>query len=124
MMAILTGTTMAGEAQPPLIRQPIALGGDGCFRYTGNAVQFAGRFPAGRYVEVTMKTLGGDGLPVPAGEELRSPFMDAPEYRTPDAAYWFGPLPESRRYTIGFVPRAAFGSVVQVTVCSRETPPK
>lgn len=111
------------EARPP-IRQAFKLApDDGCFHYQGNATEFAGRFRAGSYVSVTMHTLDEAGQPLPASDEQRIPVMDAPDFRVPGPASWFGPLPASRPYTISFMPTAAFGYSGRVTICGRRSPP-
>ncbi len=118
------GVAARPETPAPIVRQAFRLSPtDGCFRYTGDAVEFVGRLRAGSYISVVMQTQGDDRQPVPADEEQRVPNMDAPEYKTPDKAFWFGPLPQSRRYTIGFGPTAAFGYTGRVTICGRTAAP-
>ncbi|MGY5780300.1 hypothetical protein [Rhizobium sp. LEGMi135b] len=113
------------EPRPPVVRQTVTLApADGCFHYMGNAVEFIGRFRAGSYVSVTMHTLDDRGQPVPAGDEQRIPVMDAPDYRFPGPASWFGPLPTGRTYTISFMPTAAFGYSGRVTICGRMMTPR
>ncbi|NTF65758.1 hypothetical protein [Rhizobium rhizogenes] len=58
------------------------------------------------------------------GDEQRIPVMDAPEYRTADPASWFGPLPASRAYSIGFMPSFAHDSPDRVVICGRVSPPE
>ncbi|KAA6490843.1 hypothetical protein DXT98_01395 [Agrobacterium sp. ICMP 7243] len=123
---LLAAPTVAQtETQPPILRQTFKLNPeDGCFRYTGKAFEFTGRFRAGAYVSVTATTLNEAGQPAPAGDEQRIPIMDAPEYRTADPASWFGPLPASRMYSIGFMPSFTHGSPGQVVICGRVSAPE
>ncbi|RFB90336.1 hypothetical protein B5K11_19985 [Rhizobium leguminosarum bv. trifolii] len=97
---------------------------DGCYRYSGDAVEFVGRFKVGSYIGVTMNTLDANGLPSPADREERIPAMDAPEFQTAAPGSWFGPLPQSKDYVITFMPRAAFGSLALVTICGRAAVPQ
>lgn len=100
------------RAHPVPTRQAFKLDAEtGCFRYTGKAAEFVGRFKRGSYVSVTMDN------------PERIPFMDAPEFKTPDPASWFGPLPESRDYSIGYTPAMLFGTPGTVTICGRTFPP-
>ncbi|WP_454700903.1 hypothetical protein [Agrobacterium burrii] len=85
--------------------------GSGCFRYQGTAAEFVGRFRRGSYVTVTMD------------DPERIPFMDAPEYIAPGSLTWYGPLPASRDYSIGFMPALLFGSPGKVVICGTTTPP-
>jgi hypothetical protein len=96
---------------------------DGCFRYTGKAVEFVGRFNVGSYVSVVMNSLDDAGRPSAAGEEVRIPVIDAPTYGSAAPGYWFGPLPKSRSYSTSFMPTAAFGSIGKVVICERVSPP-
>ncbi|MGO6982543.1 hypothetical protein [Rhizobium leguminosarum] len=113
---------VVGKLPPPSV---IKLNpADGCYRYSGDAVRFAGHFKTGSYIGVTMNTLDANGLPSPPDKEERIPTADIPEFRTDASGSWFGPLPQSKTYGITFMPRAAFGSTAVVTICSRTTPPK
>ncbi|WP_105384350.1 hypothetical protein [Neorhizobium alkalisoli] len=99
-------------AHPMPTRQVFKLDAEtGCFRYTGKAAEFVGRFKRGSYVSVTMDN------------PERIPLMDAPEFKTPDPASWFGPLLESRNYSIGYLPAMLFGTPGTVTICGRTFPP-
>ncbi|NEI65008.1 hypothetical protein [Rhizobium leguminosarum] len=110
---------------PPMRPQTFKLNSDdGCYRYIGDAVEFVGRFKAGSYIGVTMNTLDPNGLPSPPDKEERIPATDAPEFTTDASGFWFGPVPQSKEYTITFIPRAAFGSAAVVAICGRMTPPK
>lgn len=123
--ATLPATAQDEPRHPPITRQVFKLNpDDGCFRYAGTAVEFTGRFLAGAYVRVAMSTLDATGQPVPAADEQRIPSMDAPEFKTADPASWFGPLRESRAYSIGFTPSAAFGHPGRVVICGRTSPPE
>jgi hypothetical protein len=129
MMSLLLawpGAIQAQEEAPPPIRpQMFKLNpNDGCYRYTGDAVEFVGRFKTGSYIGVTMNTLDANGLPLPPNKEERIPATDAPKFATDASGFWFGPLPQSKEYTITFIPRAAFGSPAVVAICGRMTPPK
>lgn len=92
------GAMQAQEQAPPPIRpqtfklNPI----DGCYRYSGDAVEFVGRFMAGSYIGVTMNTLDANGLPFPPDKEERIPAADAPEFQTDASGFWFGPVPQSK----------------------------
>ncbi|WP_037471810.1 hypothetical protein [Sinorhizobium fredii] len=99
-------------AHPMPTRQAFKLDAEtGCFRYTGKAAEFVGRFKRGSYVSVTMDN------------PERIPIMDAPEFKTRDPASWFGPIPESRDYSIGYMPAMLFGTPGTVTICGRTFPP-
>lgn len=125
LTAAVTAAAQDEPRHPLLKRQAFKLNPeDGCFRYTGTAYEFTGRFRAGAYVSITMHTLDDAGQPAPAGDEQRIPIMDAPEYRTADPASWFGPLPASRTYSIGFMPSFTHGSLGQVVICGRVSPPE
>ncbi|MBY2985674.1 hypothetical protein [Rhizobium leguminosarum] len=113
---------VVGRLPPPTI---IKLNpADGCYRYSGDAVEFTGRFKAGSYIGVTMNTLDPNGLPSPPNREERIPAADAPEFQTEASGFWFGPLPQSKDYVVSFIPRAAFGSSAVVYICGRTTPPR
>ncbi|MCW1410752.1 MULTISPECIES: hypothetical protein [Rhizobium] len=129
MVGLLVGWPAATQAQEeapsPIHPQTFKLNpADGCYRYSGDAVEFVGRFKAGSYLGITMNTLDANGLPSPPDKEERVPAMDAPECRTEASGFWFGPLPQSKDYLITFIPRAAFGSSAVVTLCGRTTPPR
>lgn len=95
-------------AHPLPTRQSFKLDAEtGCFDYDGAAGQFVGKFKRGAYVSVTMD------------DPERIPLMDAPEFKTPDTASWFGPLPVSRDYTIEFMPAMLIGSPGKVVICGR-----
>ncbi|SOC48179.1 hypothetical protein SAMN05892877_14123 [Rhizobium subbaraonis] len=115
VVASFLATTASGQEEPlhpPLEQQAFSLDPeDGCFRYSGTAFDFVGRFRAGAYVSVTMDN------------PERFPAMDAPEYKAPGSASWFGPLPESRNYGITFTPSYLHGSSDRVEICGRMSPP-
>lgn len=113
------------ETRPPVRPHAFKLNSaDGCYRYIGDAMLFVGRFRAGSYIGVTMNTLDPNGLPSRPDKEERIPSSDAPDFQTDSSGSWFGPLPQSKEYTITFIPRAAFGSSAVVSICGRMTPPQ
>ncbi|OHV78407.1 hypothetical protein [Rhizobium sp. LCM 4573] len=102
-----------GLAHPLPTVQPFRLDADsGCYRYTGTAGEFTGRFRAGSYVRVTMD------------DAERIPVMDAPDFQTGAPAFWFGPLPRTGSYSITFTPAYLIGTPGTVEICGRTMPPK
>lgn len=122
-LALVATSTMAQV--PPELRQAFKIDPEsGCYRYTGDAVEFIGTFRKGSYVGVTMRTLDDKGQPVPQVEEMRTPVMDAPIVEDQTQGMWFGPLAMGGTHTITFMPRAAFGSTAEVVICGRVHPPR
>lgn len=116
--------TSATAQMPPEMQQAFGLDPEsGCYTYTGDAVEFTGRFRTGSYVGVTMRTLDAKGEPVPPNEEMRTPSMDAPIATGSGPEMWFGPLATGGTHTITFMPRAMFGSTAHVVICGRVHPP-
>lgn len=82
--ACLLAAPASAEERPLPAHQPFKLDAEtGCFDYTGTAAVFNGQFKRGAYVSVTMD------------DPERIPAMDAPEYKTSEPGFWFGPLPKS-----------------------------
>lgn len=100
------------EGRAPIIRKEFKLDPEsGCFRYTGNALEFVGRFKAGAYVHVTMDN------------PERIPVMNAPEYKASGPGVWYGPLDKTGAYSITFYPSFTHGSVDSVSICGRVRAP-
>ncbi len=120
----LTLATSAAAQVPAEMQQAFRLDPEsGCYSYTGDAVEFTGRFRTGSYVGVTMRTLDAKGEPVPPSEEMRTPPMDALIATGSGPETWFGPLAMGGTHTITFMPRAMFGSTAHVVICGRVHPP-
>ncbi|WP_142781073.1 hypothetical protein [Agrobacterium sp. T29] len=99
-------------AHPLPMRQTFRLDAEtGCYLYEGRAAEFVGSLKRGSYVSVTMD------------DPERIPIMDAPEFKSNNKAAWFGPLPESRAYTIVFVPAMLIGTPGNVVICGRTFAP-
>lgn len=121
--AVLVGTPAAAQDDVGVKLSP----NDGCWRYSGDAISFHGKFRKGAYLGVTMATIDeATGLPVPDAQEGRVPVIDedVPTVQQTAGRAWFGPLPESRQYTIMFSPRAEWGTNALVTVCGRTSAPQ
>lgn len=123
-LALATSLTTVMAQVPPELQQTFRLDPEsGCYRYTGDAVEFTGMFRKGSYVSVTMRTLDDKGQQLPEAEENRTPVMDAPIVDSETPETWFGPLATGGNHTITFIPRAMFGSSAEVVICGRVHPP-
>lgn len=108
---LLAGPAPA-EERPPLVHQTITLDADtGCFDYRGDASVFEGRFTRGAYIGISMD------------DPDRIPVSDVPEFKTSEPGFWFGPLPESGRYSFMFIPSYLHGTTGTVLICSRTVAP-
>ncbi|MFK0207718.1 hypothetical protein [Agrobacterium sp. NPDC090283] len=108
----LLAAPAVAEERPLPLRQPFKLDTEtGCFDYTGTAAVFDGRFKRGAYVSVTMD------------DPARIPAMDAPEYKTSEPGFWFGPLPKTGSYSIMFMPGYLHGTPGTVLICGRTFAP-
>ncbi len=125
-LVLATGLASTGLAQvPPEMRHAFRINPeDGCYRYTGDAIEFTGMFRKSSYVGIVMRTLDAAGQPMPEAEETRTPAMDAPLVASTAPETWFGPLATGGLHTITFIPCTAFGSSAHVVICGRMHPPR